>query len=119
MNPSKRKERAKFLIHIGKGFIVPSYSIKTDTLEPPILGDNTPEAWLISLCNEVIQEKDPHKSCFYKTFEIEIEIKKLKHVPKFDSPRVILKYKQKREGEWFITNISEKKNVNPSRRKAK
>jgi hypothetical protein len=114
-NPSKRNEKAKFLIHVGNGFIVDSYCARLDALEPPMFGINTPNDWLIELCSDLIQTKNPNDSAHYKSFVVEIEIKNLTRAHKYDGSVATLALKAKREKEWMSQNKDTR--INPSQRK--
>lgn len=114
MNPSKRNAKAKFLIHIGNGFLVDSYCVRLDSLEPPILGTNTPEDWIMELCHQHIYEKNKNDSCYYKSFIIELEVKSLTRAKKYDSSAATMKLLEDREKLWRKQNLDEK--INPSKR---
>ena len=113
-NPSKRSEKATFLIRIGNGFIVDSYCVRLDKLEPPMFGTNTPEDWIIELCSDLVRKHHPDESCDYKTFVVELEIKALMRARKYDSSSANLRFKNSRENKWRKSNKDEK--VNPSMR---
>lgn len=114
-NPSKRNEKAKFLIHIGNGFIVDSYCVRLDVLEPPMFGINTPNDWLIELCSDLIQTRNPNDSAQYKSFVVEIEIKSITRAQTYDSTITTVAFKEEREQQWLTQNKDTK--INPSQRK--
>ena len=114
-NPSKRNEKAKFLINIGNGFIVDSYCVRLDVLEPPLFGINTPNDWLIDLCSDLIQTRNPNDSALYKSFVVEIEIKSITRAHTFDSAITTVALKEQREQQWLAQNKEIK--INPSKRK--
>jgi hypothetical protein len=95
LNPSKRNEKAKFLIHIGNGFIVDSYCVRLDKLEPPMFGANSPEDWLIEICHDYIYQRNPTDSCYYKSFIVELEVKLVTRDKRYDSSSTIIKLKER------------------------
>lgn len=113
-NPSKRNEKAKFLIHVGNGFIVDSYCVRLDALEPPMFGINTPNDWLMEICSDLVQTKNPVDSAHYKSFIVEIEIKTLTRAHKYDSTVATLDLKAMREKEWMSQHQNTR--INPSKR---
>jgi hypothetical protein len=108
-NPSKRNEKARFLIHIGAGFVVGSYCMRLDKLEPPVFGSNTPEQWIMECCEKIINE-----NCSYKTFIIELEIKDITYAPKLNNANTLIRMKAKRDEKWLKQNKNSK--MNPSKR---
>lgn len=113
-NPSKRNEKATFLIHIGANFVVESYCIRLDKLEPPVFGANTPHEWIIDKCEEIIRAKNPNENCCYKTFLVELEIKDITYAPKYNSGKIIIQMKDTRQKKWLKQNKDTK--INPSKR---
>lgn len=114
-NPSKRNEKAKFLIHIGNGFLVDSYCVRLDKLEPPMFGIGTPNDWLMELCGEYMSQRSPNDSCYYKSFIVELEIKYLNRAKKYDSSSDLIKLKESRENLWLNQN-KDVERINPSKR---
>jgi hypothetical protein len=112
-NPSKRNEKAKFLIHIGNGFIVDSFCVRLDKLEPPVFGIATPNDWLMELCNELIYQRNRNDTCNYKSFIVELELKSITRAMKYDDTTKIVGLKKSREKLWGKKNKDE---VNPSER---
>jgi hypothetical protein len=113
-NPSKRNEKAKFLIHIGNGFVVSSYCLRLDRLEHSVFGVNTPDEWLMELCHDCVQKSNPNDSCYYKSFIVEMEITSLTRAQKYDSSTVLLKLKEDKEKLWAKRNKNTE--INPSKR---
>jgi len=118
MNPSKRKAKAIFLIHIGNGFLVDSYGIRLDSIEPPIFGVDSPEAFILEQCHNLIREIDPDENAYYKTFKIELEVSNIKYVPQLNSANALIRLKEKRQSLWQ-KRADEKafQRINPSVRK--
>ena len=114
-NPSKRNEKAKFLIHIGNGFIVNSCCVRLDKLEPPILGTYTPEDWLMELCHDLIYQRNRNDSCYYKSFIVEVEVKYLTRAKRYDSSSAIMRLKEAREKLWR-NQSKDMERMNPSKR---
>lgn len=112
-NPSKRNEKAKFLIHIGNDFIVDSYCVRLDKLEPEMFGTNTPDSWLMEKCHELIYEKNPNDSCCYKSFIVEIELKSIARAKRYDKGSIIEKLRTVRAKSWKGKNVEK---MNPSER---
>jgi len=72
MNPSRRKSKAVFVIRIGNGFIVNSHSVRLDHLEPPIMGDQDPESWIIGEAYQDIKDSPCYKD-WKVTITVDIE----------------------------------------------
>jgi len=72
MNPSKRTSKGTFVIRIGNGFIVNSHSVRLDKLEPPIMGCQDPEQFIIDEAYAEIKDSPCYQD-WKVTLTVEIE----------------------------------------------
>lgn len=111
-----RERTATFLVRIGSGFIVP---IACTKLKPSPLC-NTPHDWIVELCHKHIREltNEKIKNANFQTFKIEIEIKKIEHVPELSDYNKLKRLIKRLWKSEEATKIAiHKTNGNPSKRK--